>query len=302
MGFAHLCFRSLCAWTILLACTCPFTARAQDITQWVHNANPNYTAIHEYGRIEWHGKTATLIAGGSRPLDTAAYTLSTCLDLSVSAEDPHYEFKGDLMDITAPQWSAKHPDSHVYAGRPGKVDVSFPVDANGLPSNLPALLNDAASQINQILPWGYKVVTRPVAGKTFYSFVPTQNRNASGQVQPRLPYMDTRINISPQVARISYFADVMAEQMTVASGNRFHCCEMGMTGRGWGSRVIRYQAVNRRARDVLEDLLVENGLHESYTFRCQPLDKRFCFINVYRTFDRPRVVGGECAALGRSSR
>jgi hypothetical protein len=51
------------------------------------NANPNYAKIWEYGRIEWHGDTARLVAGSSRPLNFVAMTLSTCLGVSVSSED-----------------------------------------------------------------------------------------------------------------------------------------------------------------------------------------------------------------------
>ena len=53
------------------------------------NTNPNNAKIREYGYIEWHDHTALLAAGGSRPLDMAAQTLSSCLFLSVSAEDAH---------------------------------------------------------------------------------------------------------------------------------------------------------------------------------------------------------------------
>jgi hypothetical protein len=65
----------------------------------IHSSNPNYAKIREYGHIEWHGTRAQLIAAGSRPLDMAALTLSSCLGISVSAEDPHYNWLGDLLDV-----------------------------------------------------------------------------------------------------------------------------------------------------------------------------------------------------------
>lgn len=106
----------------------------------VQNDNPNVAKIHVYGRIEWHGDTAQLIAGGGWPLHVAALTLSSCLGISVSAEDPHYLWLGDLLDVTAPQWLAKHPDRHVYAAKPGKVSVSFRADDDGLPVDIAKLL------------------------------------------------------------------------------------------------------------------------------------------------------------------
>lgn len=67
----------------------------------VNNSNPNVAKINEYGRIEWHGDTAQLIVAGSRPLHMAALALSSCLGISVSAEEPHYLWLGDLLDVTA---------------------------------------------------------------------------------------------------------------------------------------------------------------------------------------------------------
>lgn len=54
--------------------------------------NPDKYGPKEYGRIEWHGDSATLFAGNIRPLDLAALTLSTCLGIPVSSEDPHYSY------------------------------------------------------------------------------------------------------------------------------------------------------------------------------------------------------------------
>jgi hypothetical protein len=109
----------------------------------VQNSNPNYAEIREYGHIDWLGTTAHLIAGSSRPLDMAAQTLSSCLGISVSAEDPHYAWLGDLLDVTAPQWAAQHPDQHAYAAKPGKLELSFEVRQDGQPRDTIKLLEDA---------------------------------------------------------------------------------------------------------------------------------------------------------------
>jgi hypothetical protein len=66
-------------------------ANAQAATSPVQNANPNYAAIREYS-----DSSATLVAGGSRPLDMAALTLATCLGLAI------YDFGlGNLITISA---------------------------------------------------------------------------------------------------------------------------------------------------------------------------------------------------------
>jgi hypothetical protein len=278
-----------------------FPTAAQVSGGTVHNANPNYAAIREYGRIERHGINATLIAGGSRPLDMAAYTLSTCLGLSVSSEDPRYEFRGDLLDVTAPQWSALHPNDHVYAGRPGRVEVQFAFNEQGAPEDMAKLLNDAVEQANAQLPWSYKVTTRTIANHSFYSFVPTRYHNAAGELNDEPAYLDTRVSIPPKTARISEFANAIAVQMTAALGQHFFCCTALIYGRGWGSAVIHYEATGIPARIVLEDLLAGNG-GDSYNLRCEPLGKQGCFINAHATAERLAAPNGVCVALGYDER
>jgi hypothetical protein len=147
----QICIRSIWVW--VFTCALSLAAmKAQEIkpprgrfarVAVVQNSNPNYAAVREYGRIEWHGDTARLIAASSRPLDMAALTISSCLGVSVSSEDPQYRNLGDLLDVTAPQWSAQHPDSHVYAGRPGKVEVTFDVLSDGSPRDIAQLLDES---------------------------------------------------------------------------------------------------------------------------------------------------------------
>jgi len=124
---------------------------------WIHNDNPNRAKIRQYGRIEWHGSTAQLVVAGSWPLHMAALTLSSCLGISVSAEDPRYLWLGDLLDVTAPQFAANHPNQHAYAAKPGKVVVSFEIGRDGLPIDTTKLLEDAVDQVNQQQPWHFRL-------------------------------------------------------------------------------------------------------------------------------------------------
>ncbi len=100
----------------------------------MQDTNPNDAKLKEYGRIEWHGDTATLFAGNVRPLDEVAHTLSTCLGIPVSSEDPRYAYAGDLLDVTDPQWAVRHPGQHHYAPMPVSVEIEFSVDSAGMPT------------------------------------------------------------------------------------------------------------------------------------------------------------------------
>jgi len=268
----------------------------------VDNANPNHAAIREYGRIERHGATATLVAAGSRPLDIAAATLSACLGISVSSEDPRYHYLGDLLDVTAPQWSAEHPLSHVYAARPGKVEITFPVLADGSPADTLKLLADTAHQANQRQPYAYKVYARTLPNKTIYSFVPTRTHDENGVLKAVAASLDTSVTIPPQTNQIANLASEMARQVSKSSGLQFSCCQSLVAGWPWGGKSITYRADHIPAREALEDLMLKDGSAEIYSLRCELLDQRFCFIDVFPVTDNRQAPNGECPAAGSDPR
>jgi hypothetical protein len=267
----------------------------------IHNNNPNYAKIREYGHIEWHGSTAQLIAAGSRPLDMAALTLSSCLGISVSAEDPHYNWPGDLLDVTAPQWAAQHPDRHVYAAKPGEVALTFTVGPDGQPVDPTKLLEDAVSQINQQQPWHFRLQHDVRRGRSFFTFVPTASHNESGQLKEVNSWLDDRITIPSTTAPVMKIADELSETLTSDTGHHFSCCQAMVIGQFWGSQTLRYEAADQTARLILEDLMVATGGPTSFVQRCEPMDKRFCFINLTPTMNRVPAIApqsGVCTALG----
>lgn len=265
------------------------------------NTNPNYAKIREYGHIEWHGSTATLIAGSSRPLDMAAQLLSTCLDVSVSAEDPQYLYPGDLLDVTAPQWAAQHPDKHAYAAKPGRLEISFPVNLNGLPLDLFGVLQDIAKEANQQQPYTFEVRRDLNHGHTFYSFVPTRTHDEHGNPIGPMPYLDQKISLQAQNTPVFRLASDLSNKLTELTGYHFSCCHSLILGRIWGSDPMSYRADELPARQILEDLMSAVNPYESYVLRCEPMDKRFCFINVHG--NAPRIPAtapqsGRCSASG----
>ena len=266
------------------------------------NANPNYAMLKEYGRIEWHGDTATLFAGNTRPLDIAAHTISTCLGIPVSSEDPRFEYAGDLLDVTDPQWAAQHPGRHVYASKPSTVEIVFNVDSEGMPTDLYQLLEDATQQVNRQQPYAYRVYESGTDGHAFYSFVPTTSHNDKGVLEATPAYLDQKITIASQTAPIHEIASAMTRALSAETGLQFDCCQALVMGHLWGEQSISYQATNQPARTVLEDLMRSMGGKESYSMRCEPMDKRFCFISVGGVETRRKPASapksGVCSAAG----
>jgi hypothetical protein len=72
----------------------------------------------------------------------------------------------------------------------------------------------------------------------------------------------------------------MTRALSAETGQQFDCCQAVVIGHLWGDQSIAYQATNQPARTVLEDLMRSTGGKESYSMRCEPMDKRFCFISV----------------------
>ncbi|HWE87362.1 MAG TPA: hypothetical protein VG267_20620 [Terracidiphilus sp.] len=268
----------------------------------VHNTNPNYAKLQEYGRIEWHGHTATLFAGNIRPLDEVAHTLSTCLGIPVSSEDPRYVYAGDLLEVTDPEWAARHPGEYHYAPVPVSVEIAFDVDSDGMPTDLDQLLEGAVQQVNRLQPYGYRVYESSGEGQAFYSFVPTTSHNEKGVLEATPAYLDQKITIAPGTAPIHEVASMMTRALSAETGQYFDCCQAGVIGHLWGEQSITYQATNESARTVLEDLMRSMGGKESYSMRCEPMDKRFCFITVgsVEASRKPRTAAasGVCSGAG----
>ena len=264
------------------------------------DTNPNAAAIQEYGRIEWHGATARLVAGGSRPLDMAALTMSTCLDLAVNSEDPTYRFPGDMLDTTAPQWLIQHPEKHGYAAKPGVVDITFAVGPDGLPSDATDLLMRAVRQVNDSEPYSFRVNKRELPTRTLYTFEPTRTHDEKGLLVDQPSPMSEMVSIPRSEKVINLLADELSQKLSEQTGLQFSCCQSMIIGQPWGGKSIAYEAANVPAREVMEDLITQTGGDESYAERCEPFDKRFCVINVHNNANRAKPPSGVCTAAGYS--
>jgi hypothetical protein len=248
--------------TLFLALALPnvFHTSGQVSDNIVDNANPNYLAIREYARIEWHGNTADLVTGGTRPLYMAAFAISTCLGISVSAEEPEYLYPGDLLDVTDPQWAITHPDRHSYAPTPGKIKLLFAVNNTGSPADIRTLLQDAAAQVNQQQPYSFEVKKSIEQNHTFYSFVPTRTHDQEGNLVNSTPYLERKITFTPHTDIVPGLFDVLGQSLHSTTGLSFHCCLNWMVERGpWHGPRIIYEAKDQPARKVLEDLIVRTG-------------------------------------------
>ena len=82
--------------------------------------------------VERVGDFSTLSVNTFRPLDAVATTLELKFGIVVSAEDPFFQFSGDLEDV-----SVRNPEMRSGALVPASwgFDVRFPVKPDGSPQD-----------------------------------------------------------------------------------------------------------------------------------------------------------------------
>lgn len=265
------------------------------------DVNPNYGKLREYGYIEWHDHVARLIAGGNRPLDMVAQTLSSCLFLSVSAEDAHYRWLGDLIEVTSPQWAAQHPGDHAYAPKPAAVNVPFNAGADGMPLSLNKLLDDAVEQVNRQQPWRFRVEHDLRQSQNFYAFVPTASHDDLGHLQDTPAWLDHHVTIPAGTAPLMNIATLLTSALKTQTGYSVYCCQPMVISHFWGTVPLRYEAANKSARHILEDMMIAAGGSTSYVLRCAPTGSRSCSISLTSAQHRIPATApqsGRCSAFG----
>jgi hypothetical protein len=219
----------------------------------------------DVAQIERRGDSAVLSVNTFRPLEAIATKLESQFGLVVSAEDPLFQFRGDMMDISL----------EVPKVRPGTLvparwgfQVSFPVNPDGSPQNAHDLLASIVAEANLRSPFAYRL--DDVDGAFF--FVPTRTRDAQGRSIAMMPLLDRLVNLPQGVRRINESASLMAADLSRQTDLRVCCCQSVIAGYPWGMEEVMFGANNEPARSVLRRLGLKHW-HE----RC---DEEFCFIDM----------------------
>lgn len=219
----------------------------------------------DVAQIERRGDSAVLSVHTFRPLDAIATKLESQFGIAVSAEDPVFQFRGDMMDISL-EVSRIRPGALVPAR--WKVEVQFPLNPDGSPQNVRELLSSIVAEANVRSPFAYRL---DEAGGAFF-FVPTRTRDAQGQPIAMTPLLDRLVTIPPGVRRINESAALMAADLSRQTGLQVSCCQSWIAGYPWGMERVMFASNNEPARSVLRRM----GLNHWHV-RC---DEKFCFIEM----------------------
>ncbi|HVW10924.1 MAG TPA: hypothetical protein VHC90_20195 [Bryobacteraceae bacterium] len=214
-------------------------------------------------RIERHGDIATLSVLTFRPLDAIAAELEARFGIAVSAEDPFFQFHGDLMEI-----SAEDPRLRLGTLVPARwgFDLTFPINPDGSPRNVRQFLTDVAAEANRHSAFGWRL--EETEGVFF--LVPARTRNAQGQEVDATPLLDRLVTIPSGNRQIRESAGLLAADLSRQTGLHVSCCEGAIAGIPWGMEQIAFSADREPARSVLLRL----GLRHWHV-RC---DLNFCGI------------------------
>ena len=219
----------------------------------------------DVARIERRGGYAILSVNTFRPLDAIAVTLESQFGIVASAEDPLFQFRGDMMDVSL----------EVPGLRPGTLvparwgfEVRFPLKPDGSPQNIRELLAGIVAEANARSPFAYRL---DAAGGAYF-FVPTRTRDAQGRPMAMTPLLDRPVTIPGGVRRIHESASLMAAELSRQTGLQVSCCQSSIGGYPWGMEEVMFAANNEPARSVLRRL----GLSH-WHMRC---DDKSCFIDM----------------------
>jgi hypothetical protein len=215
--------------------------------------------------IESHGGYSTLSVHTFRPLDAVATALDSQFGIAVGAEDPLFQFKGDMMDI-----SVEVPK--VLAGTlvPARwgFEVRFAVNLDGSPLDTRDLLRSIVTAANSRSEFAYRLDEDRGA----FSFVPTRTHDAQGRSIAATPLLDRPVTIPRGVRKINESAWLMAQELSKQTGLLVSCCQSSVAGVPWGMEEAAFAANGEPARTVLRRL----GL-SIWHVRC---DQAFCFIEM----------------------
>lgn len=218
----------------------------------------------EEAKIERHGDSAVISVHTFRPLEAIADELESEFGIPVSAEDPVFQFRGDMMDIS-PEVPRLRPGALVPA-RWG-LQVTFPLNPDGSPKDAYELLTSIVTEANRQSAFGWRLDK----AEGVYFFVPTRTHDAHGQSIAATPLLDRPVTIPPGVRRINESAELMANDLSRQTGLRVSCCQGAIGGYPWGMEQVPFSADHEPARSVLLRL----GLRRWHV----GCDFQFCFIN-----------------------
>lgn len=162
--------------------------------------------------------TVTVTANDSRPLAQAVTAVSEEFGWPVDFEDPPYYSKYDLVDDTAPEWRAAHPNTKgvtVIAGDTFQTQFLKTPDSGTLPPDAERVLGSVVSDYNATANPGRFTVRNEGDGR--FAIVGTYVKDENGQDETKSPILDTPISIPQETRDANTTIEIILNALTVKS-------------------------------------------------------------------------------------
>jgi hypothetical protein len=232
-----------------------------------------------------------LSVNDARPMGQAVLSLIRSYPVTITYEDPRYEYAGDLRDATRQVSKSRHPEIRAIVPRGGALQATYDVSQDtGEPVDMAGAIQNIVDANNLARRGGRFQMLR--GGDTFH-VVPTEVRNSKGRWIPQRSVLDTPITFSSDGERDGFeLIEAILQEVSVASGQKIvggrpnvaMVCPSNPLGCAENKRTV--DATNEPARDVLIRLV--SSLNARYTwvlYYASP--ERFYVFNLVLGVERP---------------
>ncbi len=229
-----------------------------------------------------------LSVNDGRPMGQAVLSLIRSYPVTITYEDPRYEYAGDLRDVTRQVSKTRHPQARAIVPRGGALHATYEVSQDtGRPVDMADAIQKVIDANNLARHGGHFELRR--SGETFH-VVPTEVRDNKGRWIPQQSVLDTRITFSSGGERDGFeLIETILQEVSVASGQKIvgglnlaTTCSTAACVQN--KRTV--EAQNESARDVLMRLV--NSLSRRYTWVLYyaPAERYYVF-NLVLGVERP---------------
>lgn len=200
----------------------------------------------------------TLQIDDHRPLARAAYELRLRHGLFITYEDPHYVHESELIDITDDFPEAKERfqqlrEPRLIAPGRGRLELTYPVEAGGVPADPAALLRELVDLHNaEGNPGRFEVRQE---GEIFH-LVPVAAMDQHGKSVAQQPLLDTAIVLPRQERSVEKALVAFVEALQGAAGAKI---SIGIMPRGLEQHSVDLGAGGEPAREILTRILAATG-------------------------------------------
>jgi hypothetical protein len=236
-----------------------------------------------------HGQTSSVVlaVNDPRPLEEAVLSLISSYPVTITYEDPRYEYAGDLRDITSQVSKTPHPQVRTIVPRGGALKITYDLlEATGQPADMADALRKLVAAKNADNYGGHFELRQ--SGETFH-IVPTAMQDGRGRWIEQQSVLDVPITYSSGGRRDGFeLIEAILKEASVASGQKIVGVERSAFACSLTCDEFKrtVDAHDEPAREVLAKLLHSLSPRYSWVLNFGPQENCYVF-NLVMGAERP---------------